>query len=98
TIPPVAAWSATWLATWLASTWRPPTTTATPVSSHDDSMARMRGPLIARSRSSDAVAGARHQLVHLRRSKARRGHHQRVLAVIAVVRHATTGDLEALLP
>ena len=59
TMPPVAACRATWVATWFASMRRPPTTTATPVSSHDDSIARMRGALIppaadARRRSVDA--------------------------------------------
>ncbi len=80
TMPPVAACSATWLATWFASIRRPPTTTATPVSSHDDSMARIRGPLIrpvARARPHDrCIAGSR---------ELRGGHHQRVLAVIGVV-------------
>ena len=49
TIPPVAACSATWLATWFDSIRRPSTTIATPVSSHDDSIARMRALLIRRA-------------------------------------------------
>ena len=46
TIPPVGACSATWQATTLAWIRRPSSTSAIPVSSHDDSMARSSGPLM----------------------------------------------------
>jgi hypothetical protein len=49
TIPPVAAWSATWLATWFDAMRRPPSTIATPVSSHEDSIAKIRMAFIRRA-------------------------------------------------
>ena len=44
-MPPVGAWSATWLATTLAWIRRPSSTSAIPVSSHEDSIASTSGPL-----------------------------------------------------